>query len=1548
MDQQTSTSTVTVEYFDPHNVFKLIAPGLLPRLPLRNLHWQSHSGPLRSIETLHVELVPGGTNAEPPRQVRDSETSTRDDGFQTQAVGGNTGAPEAPPSQASAVGSHRRHQIPGLRRTPYLKVLLLRCDDNDAYKATVRSEVREWVKKHTPSSSSSKKSSNQEKHDAFEWLLVHVVIPNTAAASQPRSGKLSDNGTAEKTTSSRWRTGPVPLMEKLQSDFNSSSKGAPDRVAQIRVGINDVPYDILPRVVPAVPSGYSESKQDTEHAWGDLVAKFKGLILSSFDCRVSQYEEDIKEKDGQRSLPGWNFCTFFMLKEGLARGFESVGLVEDALVGYDELGVGLDIVIQEQAQAGSPERHAGAMLSYTDELKTKVKQILAAKLGEGDDEAEDLQSQGPAKESSTDDIVIGSTKKPYRDRILENKVSVFDFRCYIFSRQIALLLRLGNASSTREELLAMLKVQQDSVLRGVAPLAPPTRLDEEPENLPMLAEICRRTLEFIPFISQIMRQDILTALEADSGSDDSKDSLHIDSHCLDTVDNVVSSFAFSIAQQILAQTSTRALPIPSTHLVTGTGQEPKASIPEPKTMMHPARSSSLRAPISPRRPSSPGVFPGPGRRASVPDGEAQSSRFLKVGLEELAARRAELYMLSRSILGGLGKKRGWSDGWDKAPMIDEAATDDMEDVNLDDESASDKSKSDDRFSDAQEGIATTTGIGSQILRIAMDGDDEFYRLYEILTDKAIRHYTVASHEHAVQSCKADLAVLKAHLQDYRSAAEYFAQTTPFFGGDGWSTLELSMLAMYCRCLSELQAKDDLVHVALKLVTKACAAERAGLHKSTLHGTRPGKSILNKAALQSINDELFELLKTLTHEIKLPLANLLTNVRLEGPPNYHHRRDTCSLSIKVYSLLPEDVTIDSARLKAASIDGGPCKELVFKSKEPFILSPGTNTFTLDCNSVGAGRFGISHLGLSSSKLLLYHDRDPEQTGSAADIFRNSQFRIFQRTGSLDVRVLASKHTCLDKNNSLDLELAAGWNDIKSCEVRVRAATGGLRLLTTDAKVLGSDMEFAKPPEPGAFFLGGFVQGTSVTLRFPYSVEQDVADLQVKVDVKYVTEADESFSLAKSLVIPVALALGVNVQDVFKHDALFSRFHVSTVTASPLFLHKSELLESELFESAFGVPPANTVTIFPRQSANLLYRIKRKAGIKAANRAGKTMYLKLYYSVLQSDAEDEVKNAVTEELRQTSLEGYTGLAVEQALMELRRGLEGHDLERAALLGEMSTAVMDGVAWEARFEGIGSVPGTDEDAAMRLGEALRSWIKKHPRIKLSRDAPTEPSSIMIPVDIPSLSVVHTADLRLHTPEPSGSTRTGGGGDEGAATVCVNQMIPATLHLRWTRIWDTETAQREAQEFVYEVTAPADTWILGGRRKGRFVIPGSSPDTAASSSAETEAAIPLIVIPQREGWLPLPVVEIREVIEEQAQPQTQSRTQSQPQSQSQPQQQQQQSGEGTRPSEVDWRNLGEVVRVVKERRGVTVSLDASGPAGGPLVLASEAWPGREARIVA
>ncbi|GAP92062.1 putative cis-Golgi transport protein particle complex subunit [Rosellinia necatrix] len=1532
MEQPFSTSKVTVEYFDPHDVFKLLAPGLVPRLPLRNLHWQSHAGPLRSIETLHVELLPSGDknplasplSSPPPSSSKQQQPES--DGFQTQigAVAATRPSEIADQSAHRSSVPTRRHQIPGLRRTPYLKVLLVRCDDNDSYKGHVRQEIRDWIKVNTVPSTS-KKANAAENHDAFEWLIVHVVIPNTVAATQPRKSDVGA-GSDKSSAASRWRPGSSTLLEKLRSDFNSSNKSAMDHVSQIRIGVNDVPYDILPRVVPAVPSGYTETEQETENAWTDLIAKFRSLILSSFDMRVTQYEEDIKEKDAQRSLPGWNFCTFFILKEGLARGFESVGLVEDALVGYDELSVGLDMIIKDQS-LGRSGSAANALPAYTEDLKKQALKARAVmvEMSYEEDEVVDMEASqlaGGQPNDSYDDIPITANKKPYRDLIVANNVSIFDFRCYIFARQIALLLRLGNAWSTREELLAKLKEQQESVLHGVAPRAPPPKHKEnEQEELPMLAEICRRALDFIPSVSQVMRNDLLNAL-SDIPETADESSLGArgpgDPVTNEIVDNLVVSFAFSTAQQILAQTSTKALPIPSSSLEPTDGDEPKAAIPEPKTMMHPARSSSLNVRPGgagvPRPPPSPNVFSG-GQAQNTPGHEATSSSYLKDGLENLAARRAELYALSRNILEESGKKRGWSNGWAHTPVVSQSTMINMVDIDLGDDEH-------DSTQPLPEPVTSMSGIDNKLLKTALDNSDDFYRLYEILTDKALRHYTVANHTHSMQSTMADLAVLKYHLKEYSTAAYYFWMTTPFFGESGWSLLELSMLIMYSRCLKQLQRKDDHVKVLLKLLSKAAAAEKDRRRvKPSLNSER--QDYPESEEIKGLLDELLLETKAIPNEMRIPLSNFFSSIEIDGTPQYDDGRDSLALHLNFNSLLLDDLVIDSASVRIVNASSKPSNEIRLTQDGPITIRPGNSKLKLKSNVSIAGSYEIDRIALRAGKLCLYFEREiGYPSHGTGGLLKSPHVSIYYRADTLDVRLSASKCIQLDRNNSVDIELDTGWNSLNKAEIRVKAATGGLRLLTSEAKRLDSTSGFSRPPEGGVFWIDSTPAKATIRIQFPYTLEQDTPSISIRIEVSYETEHGNYF-FSKTPVVHTSLALGVNVQDVFKHNALFSRFTVSTASSSPIRLLKNELLGSDTFECTSGAQPGGPVMVFPRQPASLLYRITRKSDVKIGPNTSKTMYLKLHYSLVYDEIEALFENSLAGALKSTPLRPLSRLLVSSLLPLVRSNLTGTDLERTALRGLIHTTFLVGVDFARMFHGLGK-DDAGIDLAQSLATFLRGWQADNPTLSLLTLKPAEPSSILIPVDIPSVTIVHTADIKLQ-PQPTIPTSM-----TQAATPAVytHQLIPATLHLRWTRLWDTLTPplSQADLEFSYEISAPTDTWLVGGRRRGHFVIPApdSDDESQLSSSIDTEAEIPLLLIPLREGWLPYPGVDIREVRSDLTPGTVDSKPGLAP---------------GARPGpeaqyETDVRNIGETVHVVADRCSITVSLDASGPAGGPLVL--------------
>ncbi|TGO27890.1 hypothetical protein BPAE_0035g00330 [Botrytis paeoniae] len=1564
MEQPSSSSKVTVEYFDPDNVYPLLSPGLLPRLPLRNLHWESHAGPLRSISSLHVDLikhnpdsglsapsVPLNLSASDLSRVRSTDSGiSADDGFRTQAIGQAADRPPAlSRSSTNSAVKGRRHQIPGLRQTPYLKILFLRCDDNDTYKSQGRKQVREWIKEHTPSSTS--KSTSQENHDNFEFLIVHVIVPNTAAATQPpTSGKSADGSsgsTSEKSTP-RWRGGgSSTILEKLRADFNGSTKSGVDRIAQIRIGINDVPYNMLPRVVPAIPGSYTETPQENENAWIDLISKLKFLILQSFDMRVTQYEENIREKDSQRTLPGWNFCTFFVLKEGLARGFESVGLIEDALVGYDELSIGLDTIVRDQAAAEPGTQHGGSFLPYTEELKLKAERAREAILkdigleGAGSDSEEpiDLQSTGVTSEKEEDEIPIDASRKRYRELILANDVSIFDFRCYLFARQLTLLLRLANAWFTQEELLAKLKEQRESSLLGVAARLPASQPSDDTENLAVLGEVCKRAMDFIGAISNIMREDIWSAYfhsQKEISYEKATSDFKSDPVMNQVIENVVSSFTFSLAQQMLAQTSTKALPIPPSTLASpGGGAEPKSSIPEPKTMMHPARTTSLALRSSSREPPSPGLFPS-GRRASVPGLSVSSTAFLKNGLEDLAAHRAELYLLSRSVLEHIGKQRGWTAGWEDVNKHQSEDVEVIEEVNLDEETPSNK----DETTSPNQFPPSLNGIDSKLLRTALDNKADFYRLYETLTDKALRHYTVANRIQSVQTSMADLAILKYHLEDYAAAASYFYRITPFYGDASWTQVEVSLLVMYAKCLKELSRNDEYVKVVLKLLARVAMMEKDKLTRKSafkigqMSSFDEGDVMLSDKYL----NELLLITPTLSRDVHVPLQDYFSKIEVDGTPQYHSSQDSFGLQLRLQYLLKEDLNVDKARVRAIPLLGGPGREIWLETNDARLYQKGWNKLYVQSNIIIPGSYQVTHVILHSSKIIMEysHDSIGHLSTRGGGFFKCPKLLIYHRAEAFNAKLFSSRCMNLDQNRSLEIELSSGWNNVTNGHLQIRAATAGLRLQTSEVAIIDGQLDIFKKKEAGVVHFGTMEAESIARIRVPFNLEHEVNEVTLRLEISYTTKAGDFF-FATTSSVSIMLPLGVNVQDVFKHKALFSKFTISTSTNSPLRLLSSKLEKSEIFEAHSGLGLTRPLTIFPRQPASLLYKIIKTDSpsspiTRRKSHKLRTLSLILHYICLDEEVYDVVAQVLGDFLGSNSLRPYTRLIIAVVLSELRSNFSPYDFERAAILGEIPTSAILNIRWHDHFSGLGNSIERDQDTAMLICNILQEWQKQNPVIPLpllSVDgaAISKSRSIVIPVDVPSVMVVHTADLRLLQTASVASS---------SAVAAANEPIPASLHLKSTRNWDTAsqndaTSPGEDIEFVYEVTGPSDTWLIGGRRKGHFKVPRTV------DGGNHRLTFPIVLIPLREGFLQYPTIEIKPL------PAAKS---IRPGS----------SGGGeegvknkSRPvtCETDCKNTGETIRIISDARKTTMSLDASGPQGGAWLLESERRPAGAGGIV-
>ena len=214
------------------------------------------------------------------------------------------------------------------------------------------------------------------------------------------------------------------------------------------------------------------------------------------------------------------------------------------------------------------------------------------------------------------------------------------------------------------------------------------------------------------------------------------------------VDNAVRSWSFAALEQILRETSTSSLPF--TKYVGGmdtgssskmlpfgnSAKEQKISVSEPKSMIHPTRSSSLNMgrsnsadpPYAQPVSTSQVVFdngqyqdrPAPTQDSSIPQA--------KTGVQELAAARAQLLVVQRRVFEYVGKSFGWTIGW-AAVLASLNVHEEMSDVDLDE-----KEDSEEEGEKSQREATPSTsivGLSAAAMINAVSSIDHFRQFYEV-------------------------------------------------------------------------------------------------------------------------------------------------------------------------------------------------------------------------------------------------------------------------------------------------------------------------------------------------------------------------------------------------------------------------------------------------------------------------------------------------------------------------------------------------------------------------------------------------------------------------------------------------------------------------------------------------------------------------------------------------------------------------------------------------------------------------------------------------
>lgn len=875
-------------------MFPLIASELQLRLPLRNLNWSSPGRPVRSIECLYVDLYPDEKTS--AAQLPKRSTSLAGQGGQDRPLTPTSGEFRRQ-SEVTGPKRERRHQIPGLRRTPYLKIYILRCDDTEIYKTSVRKALREWIKANTPPSQSSGAANNQENHDAFEWMILHVVLPD-----------LQNNAAWPYKTSTN-------VLDKIRSDFNSSSRGSADRIAQVPATKN---LQVQGATVSGTPSGPGRETflRESNRAWDDLVGKVKALILTSFDLRVRQYEEDIKEKGSQRNLPGWNFCTFFVLKEGLARGFESVGLVNDALVGYDELSAELSSALRKEAAGKfSTGENAGLFREHTQELLVQAEAAL---------EGKEISSNRPSYRR-LGNSVLDTHRKSYRELILSNNISAFDFQNYVFARQVSLLLRfasqlpqVGSAPSQRTE-------------------------NTHTRDTSILAEICQRGINFIADLARTIRGDLRASFKAESGASETALAARFT-----VTENLIASHAFQGAIQILAKTQDASLPVlldpelqeddedeydEDISSPSSPSSNPTGPVEDSIDMEH---AHAVLHEIKPSRPS------GTEFSYDKVSSSAANKGAIPSATMKLAAKRAELFLVARRALSTVAARRGWRTSWLGREEPGVADYEEMDEVALEDRDGTQAQTFERPETSAV--ISQLAGIVDETMRLSLSTESSFHQKYETLSLAAFNLFCLSDDKKCAHAITADIASLRLWLKDYSTAAAYFRELAPFYAQDDWGELATLVLDMYSFCLKKLGRTEEYVHVALQTLARLVHTERS---ESRLPVTETRENGRGAITCYEEVETLAQESTTLKVPIVVDMADYFSDIHVDPFVQHQEDEDSIALDITFKSCLSRAFRAQEVRVRLVSMEEGPSREIWLSSPEPISIHSGRCSVKVTC-------------------------------------------------------------------------------------------------------------------------------------------------------------------------------------------------------------------------------------------------------------------------------------------------------------------------------------------------------------------------------------------------------------------------------------------------------------------------------------------------------------------------------------------------------------------------------------------------------------------------
>lgn len=547
----------------------------------------------------------------------------------------------------------------------------------------------------------------------------------------------------------------------------------------------------------------------------------------------------------------------------------------------------------------------------------------------------------------------------------------------------------------------------------------------------------------------------------------------------------------------------------------------------------------------------------------------------------------------------------------------------------------------------------------------------------------------------------------SQLGDVAQAATYFQRSSATFSQTSWSYVHGEMLRIYAKCLKDLHRRDEYMRVMLSLLSKVVARRTT----SVLPRVRSTSAWLDEETVDvtGVLGELVSFSEELPYNFTAPMSDFFAEVDVSPEVVLHSDNDGFGLNIRLKHLLDEDLVVDRVRLRLVLVNDAS-QEILLQSDVPLELQQGLVKLQVHSNVTTYGHYLIDKLVLETKKLHFSHEFQPKpQTTPLGITNANMTGRRPSMTGpsllvyphgdSLEVRATLANDIHIDKLRCIVLTVVTGRNSTDSLDLRLKSASAGLRLHTADAEIIESNHSQLDTSQAGMLKLGAVDAGVDVKVRVPYSTERSLDELIVKLEANYQT-SQGTFSYLRTSAIAAALPLDVDVNDIFKSQALFSRFSIRTTNAIPLRITNLRVEESQAYEVR-ALPCPLPMTVFDKQPASLTYKITRKdaEGSKLNKKEGA---LALTVEYVRSDEAifEKLGDVLEKAVANSSFATLRRLLVPTLLNRAKSYAPAQQLEQAVLLNEFQVPSYEATGWGKIFASLTA------DKRQGLDEWLQAW--------------------------------------------------------------------------------------------------------------------------------------------------------------------------------------------------------------------------------------------------